>query len=150
MERIQKQKLLEKFTGNIPEGTFFQAKNLDDLLNTLNNHELENDEIIRIIFPSQIKLNYHKQEDFEELPYFYNSNASLEKGNEFVEDYIKLGCSVVSAIDTSISEEIFMYGHKNLNERFQKNSSGQIILPNPFLTFQSLDGIGIGVFNDFK
>jgi hypothetical protein len=148
MERIQKSKLMEKVTGKIPDGTYFQARNLDDLLKTLNNHELNKDEIIRIVFPNQIKLNFHNSDEYN-LPYFYNDNANLKRGEEFVQSYIDNSCSLISAIDTSISEPVFMYGHKNLDQRFQNNSNGEIILPKPFITFQSLSGIGIGVFNEF-
>ena len=151
MQRIQEPNLIEKITGRISTGTFFQAKNLDDFVKTLQNHTLtKHREIIRIVFQTPIKLQYENQQEYEELPYFFNDNVNHSKAKQMAEEYIEKEYNLVTAQDSSINEPIFMYSHHELNQRFQENENKQIILPKPFLTFKSHKGIGLGVFNELE
>jgi hypothetical protein len=124
------------------------AKNLNDLIKTISQHEISTkDELINIIFQTPIKISRLDHLKYE-LPYFYNDEIDHELAEDFADQYIQNGCSLIQIIDESIPKAISVYGHKDITEHFNKHGNGEVNLLKPMLTFESFLGVGFGILND--
>lgn len=148
MKLIKNPTLLQKLNPTNSVIPLYASKNLNDLVETLSEHEIsKKDELINIVFQTPIKISRLNHKEYE-LPYFYNDNVDHELAKDFANQYIENGCSLIEIIDDSISKPVAIYGHTDITKYFDKYGNGQVKLLKPMITFESFLGVGFGIIND--
>lgn len=145
MKRVSTQTLMEKFNGKIPDGTHFTAKNLEDFLETIENHTLtKHREIILVEFENPLKA---KICGMEGIGYFSNETHDKNNFYHLHNSFVEQGCQILRVQDNSIETTIPLYGHQDLSQN-KLISGEEFLIQKPYLHFLSVLEIGQGILND--
>lgn len=147
MERVSKKSLIERFNGKIPDGAHYTAKNLEDFLETIENHTLtKHKEIILVEFQNPIKA---KVCGMDGLGYFFNESHNKNDFYQIHNSLVEKGAQALRLQDHTIETSIPMYGHQDIFQENLGNLNGcEFIIQKPTLYFLSILEIGTGIISD--